>query len=294
MSKMLYEEGAGEEDRGDAAEAGGDGNERVADRVAKDGGAEAEALGDGGADEVGGEVVEQVVLHQHRQEGEAADHVADQGQDGVHEDVLRLFREGQVFEVVADEAAGREPLERRVGEADEQDESEGEARNGVAEKDDDRGPGVEVGAMAQGLDHAERHADGVHEKKRDQTVVGRDGQALEDEVHDRLVVAGGDAEVPSADAAQPLHVGDGEGLVEAELGLDLVDLLLRQRLALAVAALHADLAGLGEHAFHRTAGQDAGEEKDDQRRAEQGRENQQESADKILPHAMEERGGGNG
>ncbi|MCB1087089.1 MAG: efflux RND transporter permease subunit [Verrucomicrobiae bacterium] len=51
--------------------------------------------------------------------------------------------------------------------------------------------------------------------------------------------------------------------------------------------MHADFAGFGQHAFHRTARQDAREEKDDQGRAEQRRNDKEKTSNEILPHASE-------
>jgi hypothetical protein len=142
--------------------------------------------------------------------------------------------------------------------------------------------------MAHRLDDAEGNADAVNEKGGDEPVQQGDGQAVGDDVEDGLVVAVRVAEVAAHDLAQPEQVGLEGRPVEAVVGLELGHLLLGDRAAPDLVGLRP--ARVAHPRFHqgpldRPARHHPGDQEDDQRDAQEGRGNQQEAAEKVVPHA---------
>ena len=151
-------------------EGGGDRYEGIAQGVAKDGGAEGHALGDGGAHIVGGEVVHEVVFHEHGGEGEASHEVGDKGQGGVAKQVPRLGEKPELGKVVPHKTAQGKPAEFY---REEQQEQAAKSVTGhrVPEKNQDGSRIIHGTAVAQGLHDTEGKTDGVSEESGNEAEV---------------------------------------------------------------------------------------------------------------------------
>ncbi|MNN78257.1 hypothetical protein D3C81_1947930 [compost metagenome] len=112
----------------------------------------AQALGAGGDHVLAGDFVEKRILGQDGQGRETANHQGGHRQYQVPEVIGDLAQGRQRLEIVRDQAAHREPVQRgAAGEHHDQEHGEQESRHGIA--DDDRGaaPDIEMTAVVHGL-----------------------------------------------------------------------------------------------------------------------------------------------
>ncbi len=151
--------------------------------------------------------------------------------------------------------------------------------------------------MADCLGDAERNTYAIGEDQGRHPIEDRDGQTVLDGVPHWIVVAGGGAEIQNENLAEPLHVGDDDRLVEAVVGFQVCDLIVGQRTpAKAVVAgcrageVAAGYRGFLEHALDGPTRNQAGEDEDQDSDADERRDDQQESADKVTGHRNRDRG----
>ena len=207
----------------------------------------------------------------------------------MHRDVSRLAPRAQPRVVLAHEPAEREPAELRR-EIRQQRDGDDVAWYRVAEEHEARGHVVEVAVVPDRLPDAERDADCVGQDQRRDAVEDRHREAPLDRLPDGLVVTRRAAEIEDQHLLEPVDVAHEDRLVEAVVDAQLLELRLRQHAARDAARAQRAAAReplLVQHPLDRPARHDASDCKNEQRDAQEGRDDQQEAADEITGRAHE-------
>src|SRR5262249_17159809 len=159
IENFLDQERTGQNDADHVPQAGGDGNQRVAERVHEDHAFFIQAFRKCSPNVILAKILHQGILHQDRQRGEVTDHVAKHGQKHVIELLDDLLKETEVFPIVWAKASQRKHIpEAAAAEQYEQRGSHRPTRHGVSEKNDHAADEIKLASVPYGLPHAKRHA----------------------------------------------------------------------------------------------------------------------------------------
>ena len=259
------------------------------------------------------DLVEEGVLGQQRRGGERAERHGGDRQRDMPEVVGDLPVPGHEVPVLRGQPAQGEDLpERAAGEEHDQQDREEEARDGIADDDDGRGPDVEGGAVPHRLPDAERDRDRVGEQRHPEAEGDRDRQLLLDELQHRDVAEIALAEIEAGIVPDHLEEALVGRLVEAELRFELLDELRVEALRAAIAgrgvagtracaagALRAEIASaagdarggagilplqLRDDALHRAAGRELHDHEGDEHDPEDRRDHEKHAACDIGEH----------
>ncbi len=307
----LDEEGAGEKHSDEGGrEPGNDDQHRVAEHVAVEHPVLRQSLGPRGLHILQVDLVQERVLGQHRQVGKGAHSQRRHRQRDVPEIIDHLFVPGQVGEVLRHQAAQRENLPVRPARKEhDQQHREQEGRDGIADDDDGRGPDVEARTVRHRLADAQRNRDQIGDQECPDAERDRHRHLVEHQADHGLVAEIALPEIEHQIVADHLQEPFMQWLVEAELGLKLLDEFRVQSLGTAIAAvLNAgsrlsttrNLAtprtrqprartdrcplDLSDHLLHGSAGGELDDGEIDQQDHEQGRDHQQQATDDIGDH----------
>ena len=209
--------------------------------------------------------------------------------------------------IVADEAAQREQREiAAAGEQHDQQHREQKARHRVADDDDRARPHIEARAVLDRLADAERDRHEIGEQRRPQPDRDRHRQAVLDQADDAAVLEKAVAEIEhqivlhhqfeafERRLVEPVLVnelGDQRRVDALRAAVFAVDIGLRRR---DLGAAAGDPRGgadhvafeLGDHLLHRAARRRLHDDEIDHHDREQGRDHQQDAADRIGDHLL--------
>ena len=229
-----------------------------------------------------------MVLHQHGRDRETADQVAAERKHGMMQEVLDPVPGPQFIEGDAREPAHRKPLEARRKEQQEES-PQNITRDGITHEDHDRRAIVQDGSVLDRLDHSQRNTDHVRDDQGKDAVEDRDRKPRSNNAPNRFVVAVTVAEITGQNLAYPMEVTDQDRLVETVVLLELLNLVLRQRLVLSADGRGPTRLGIHHLRLHHGAfqGPPGNESRDDEHQdgdTEKGRGDEDQTPQEIVAH----------
>ncbi|CAM2160627.1 hypothetical protein PT2222_80211 [Paraburkholderia tropica] len=270
-------------------------NRRVAQHVLPEHVALGRALRARGQHVLAADFLEEGVLREDRDDREVAHHRSRDRQHHVPQIIEHLADRAEVVEVVGGEAAHRKHLpEGAAAEHHQQQHAEHEAGNRVAREHQHARDGVEARAVAHGFRNAKRHRDQIREDHGPQAERDRHRQLLANHLPHARVLIVRLAEIEGGVVLEHHHVARERRFIEAELLLDLLDLLRVHALAAVIpaaarahfaAARAAAVTQLREHLFDRTARHELRDDERDRDHADERRHHQQKTSENIGVHA---------